>query len=444
MPARHRRRLVDQRAQDHVAAVRAAVDRQPPVGPRLPGRPAGRVDQVVDVGVAPLALVGLAECAAVAGRPAEVDVEDGEPLGHQPLLERHEGPERLAGRAAVHVEDGRHAPAAALARRRRRPPHRPFDGQPVTCLEHDPLDDRGRGRAPPPHAERNRERIGHLARARVRRPPHPGREAARDPAAVPRSRRSRPPRHRRQPADRTPDAVPRIDPAVRPRPATRSAASWAAGPRPRFSGGAGGELADEQILEPVVDFDVDEPPPVGRRQRRVADTHRPARRARAFRWSTRPGRGRRRSGGRPGTSRRRPTRTGSEPSASQRAPTSTLCSPATTRLVPVATSTSAICEVSRGSGSTLRHHRDRACRPATIRYSSTSMPVSVRTVGAVALDRSAGRPRRGTGRVDQPDLGPAAAARNEGQPPAVGRPACLAATARLGDRHASGATRRPP
>ena len=86
-------RLVDQGAQHEIATVRAAVDREAPIRPRLGGCPAARVDQVVDVRVAPLVDVADAEGAPVAGRTAEVDVEDGEALGDEELLEWEESAE---------------------------------------------------------------------------------------------------------------------------------------------------------------------------------------------------------------------------------------------------------------------------------------------------------------------------------------------------------------
>ena len=64
---------------------------------------------------------------------------------------------------------------------------------------------------------------------------------------------------------------------------------------------------------------------------------------------------------------------------------------------------------------------------------STSIPASVRTVGRGGRGSFAGRPRRGHRRVDQPDLGPAATSRQEGDPVAVGRPARLATAPRSGD-----------
>ena len=85
-----------------------------------------------------------------------------------------------------------------------------------------------------------------------------------------------------------------------------------------------------------------------------------------------------------------------EPSGSQRAATSTLRSPATTRDAPVATSTSAICAVSSISGP---RRAMTAIRAPSGDHSkaSTSMPVSVRTVGRGGFGSVAGRPRRGTG-----------------------------------------------
>ena len=85
-----------------------------------------------------------------------------------------------------------------------------------------------------------------------------------------------------------------------------------------------------------------------------------------------------------------------EPSGSQRAATSTLRSPATTRDAPVATSTRAIWAVSSISGP---RRAMTAIRAPSGDHSnaSTSMPISVRTVGRGGFGSVAGRPRRGTG-----------------------------------------------
>ena len=64
---------------------------------------------------------------------------------------------------------------------------------------------------------------------------------------------------------------------------------------------------------------------------------------------------------------------------------------------------------------------------------STSMPVSVRTVGRGGFGSVAGPAAARDRSVDQPDLRPAAPARQEGQPVAVGRPARCAAAAGLAD-----------
>ena len=102
------------------------------------------------------------------------------------------------------------------------------------------------------------------------------------------------------------------------------------------------------------------------------------------------------------------------------------------RSSPVATSTRAICDVSSIPGP---RRAMTAMRVPSGDHSnaSTSTPVSVRTVGSRRLGlgrRPAAARDRG---VDQPDLRPAAAARQEGEAMAVGRPARLAAGAGLAD-----------
>ena len=101
-PGGEHRGLLDEGAQDHVAAVRPAEDRELPVRPRLFLRPAAGVDEVVDVGVTPLIVVGAAEVAAVAGRTPEIDVEEREALARQQQLERLE----VTGRTAMSVRRG--------------------------------------------------------------------------------------------------------------------------------------------------------------------------------------------------------------------------------------------------------------------------------------------------------------------------------------------------
>ena len=101
-------------------------------------------------------------------------------------------------------------------------------------------------------------------------------------------------------------------------------------------------------------------------------------------------------------------------------------SPATTCVAPVATSTSAIWAVSRSSA---RRRAMTARRvPSGDHWrSSTSMPGSredrrLRRLGAVGGPAAA----RDRG-VDEPDLRPAAPSRQEGEAPAVGRPASVLA-----------------
>ena len=72
--------LLGQDAERHVAAVRSPVVGQPAIAPRLGGRPMTGIDDVEGVGVAPLPMVCPTERAAVTGRPAEVDREEGHAL----------------------------------------------------------------------------------------------------------------------------------------------------------------------------------------------------------------------------------------------------------------------------------------------------------------------------------------------------------------------------
>ena len=76
--------------------------------------PTGRVDDVVDVRVAPLAAVRQAEPAAVAGRAAEVDRQERETLLDEELAERLEVAEGLREGPPCDVNDGRYSPSPAL------------------------------------------------------------------------------------------------------------------------------------------------------------------------------------------------------------------------------------------------------------------------------------------------------------------------------------------
>ena len=77
----------------------------------------------------------------------------------------------------------------------------------------------------------------------------------------------------------------------------------------------------------------------------------------------------------------------------------------------------------RWSGAADGHRRDRRGRRPTSSKSSTSRPGRRQGRGSGGLGSRAGRPRRGTGRIDDPDLRPAAPARDEREAAAVGRPA---------------------
>ena len=111
------------------------------------GPPSG-VDHVLDVGVTPLPVVGVAEGPAVAGRAAEVDVEEREAGVDEQELERRERAVRLPGRAAMRVEDRRDAAAGALAGRTGRSPQAALDAEPVASGELDPFPG-GAGRGQP-------------------------------------------------------------------------------------------------------------------------------------------------------------------------------------------------------------------------------------------------------------------------------------------------------
>ena len=76
-----------------------------------------RVDDIVDVCVAPLAVVGMPEFAAVAGRAAVVHLQVRESLADEVEPEWPEGSIRLVGGAAMGADDRRDALATALARR---------------------------------------------------------------------------------------------------------------------------------------------------------------------------------------------------------------------------------------------------------------------------------------------------------------------------------------
>ena len=151
-----------------------------------------------------------------------------------------------------------------------RAPERALDAEAVACLDDDPLGGRDAGRAER-RAEDGRHGIGDLARPARRPGRRPGRGAATGPGARSRARRSAATQapSASQPTD-SPDAVPRVDPAAgggrRDGPRRLR---WPAAAALRR--GARGELADEQVLEPVVDLDVDEAAAVGRGQRRGAD-----------------------------------------------------------------------------------------------------------------------------------------------------------------------------
>ena len=122
----------------------------------------------------------------------------------------------------------------------------------------------------------------------------------------------------------------------------------------------------------------------------------------------------------------------SEPSGSQRAATSTLRSPATTRDAPVATSTRAICDGLLDIRPASCHDRDARAvgRPFERLDVDAGLGQDRRSRRLRFGRRPAAARHRG---VDQPDLRPAAAARQERQAVAVGRPARFATGAGLAD-----------
>ena len=204
-------------------------------------------------------------------------------------------------------------------------------------------------------------------------------------------------------------------------------------PRPRFGAAPPAELADDEVLQPVVDLDVDEPAAVRRRQRRGPDAaaglavlalaggqHDPVVAVGGQPDDLEPAVG---VGHVTGAIRRAASGHRHRRSARRRRPAS-------------------------------RRSRRRRARSATVsptsgpRWAMTAIrravgrPLEVVDVDAgLGQDGRAGRlrlawpgrPRRGTGASIEPDLRPAAAARQEGEPVAVGRPARGAAAARLAD-----------
>src|ERR1035437_1046165 len=107
------------------------------VAPGLRRGPMCRVDDVERVGVTPLPAVGPAELAAVAGRAAEIDLQEGHAGIDYELPERHPVTEGLMPRAAVRVDHARHS-GRFLADGTGRQEERAFDAQPVSGLEADP------------------------------------------------------------------------------------------------------------------------------------------------------------------------------------------------------------------------------------------------------------------------------------------------------------------
>ena len=246
--------------------------------------------------------------AAVAGRAAEVDVEEREALVDEQLLERDERPVGLPRRAAVR---DRRSPGPGARRARPvalgGPPERALDSEPVAGGEREPL--AGAGAAGRPAAAPSTAGID-VVTWRGREPA--GRDARhRQQPQVLRPRSSLSPTAATHapsggPADGPPDARPGL--TTWPSAAATSGGRFFGGrPRPRLGGVTDSIGATTEVDEAVVDVDVDEPRSVRRGQRR--EPQRPdGRRAPAARSSGPRARGRRPRGGSPGTSRRRRSR----------------------------------------------------------------------------------------------------------------------------------------
>ena len=397
MPARPHRGLLDEGAQHEVAAVRPAVDGEPPIRPGLVLDPAPGIDHVVDVGVTPLVVVGLAECPPVAGRSPEVDVEERVAGLGQQQAEGRERAVRLPGRAAVRDRRSSERACHRACRSRR------------TAATACPRVAARRGRSGRPVRRSPRGRARGPRRARPDASRSPG-AAGRHPGATP-GHRQQPevlrsglalpdgghPGTVRQPADRVPDAGPGRD-RGRGAVARREHRAWRLG---RSAATALGRLgraqrADDQVDEPVMDLDVqrvDSRPataaPRSRSRRRV-------RRARDRRRSGRCGRDRPASAARPGTSRWHRTRRRARrrrPSAARRRGWPRRPRPAAPHWPR---------PPGRSAWSTRSSGRSWAAMAIVVPSGDqakpfTSTPAAVRAVAMGACGSRCGRPRRGTG-----------------------------------------------
>ena len=181
-----------------------------------------------------------------------------------------------------------------------------------------------------------------------------------------------------------------------PSPRRRSAASSGGRPRPRFGATAPAQVADDEVLQPVVDLDVDEPGAVRRWQRGVADA--------AARLAVLALAGGQDDPvvavGGPPDDLEPAVGVGDERAATRRAaseaPASRLSSPATTSSAPGRRRRRWRSGRSRGSSGRRRAMTASRAPSGDHSNASTSMPVAVRTVGRGRL--RVGRPGgRGAG-----------------------------------------------
>ena len=251
----------------------------------------------------------------------------------------------------------------------------------------------------------------------------------------------RDPRPVGQPADRPPDAVPRVDPAARRRGRGTVRGVFGGRPRPRFGAAPAPSSPTSRSWSPSWTSTWTNRLPSGDGSGHVPDA---AVRLAVLALARRQDDPVVAVGGQPDDLEPAVRVRDVEQRAvgSQRPPTSTLRSPATTRVAPVG-------DVDEGDL--------RRLDPARVAMGHDR---EARAVGRPleGIDVEAGRghgrrPRRlrvrgrpaaaRDGRVDEPDLGPAARARQEREAVAVGRPARVRARRPACRRRASGASRRP-
>ena len=300
--------------------------------------------------------------------------------------------------------------AAALPGRDARAPQRAFDPQAVARLDRDALARRDAPRCQG-RPEDGRPGVGDLPRAcAVRRDPRDGQQpqVLRPRLALADGRQPRPVR---QPADGPPDAIPGRDPLRlrRRRDGSRGLGRTPATALRRGARRPGCARSGRSVRRGLRCARRACHPATAAARSRAFPM---ARRARASHRSGRCGRGRPASAGRPGTNRRRRTRR----RATRRAASSRRCRGCARRRRPCwprlrrPRPRSARYPGRRGIAGPSRRCGHRR---ATIACASTSMPLAVSAVGLrrarLALRAAATRDRR----IDEPDLGPAPAARQE-------------------------------